>query len=111
MPDNQGLSIVPRRIMPCVNVDGRRTPMRRIFVLIALLALVVVFAMPVVTADAAHHEKNPCQTKEMMKKSGDETKQEVNNPCKANPCSAKTANPCSASGKPMNPCDAKTKTK
>lgn len=76
--------------------------MRRIFALMAMLALVVAFAMPVVTADAAHHEKNPCQAKEMMKKSGDETKQEMSNPCKANPCAAKKANPCDA--KTMNPC-------
>jgi hypothetical protein len=89
--------------------------MRRIFALMAMLALVVAFAMPVVTADAAHHEKNPCQAKEMMKKSGDETKQEMSNPCKANPCAGKAANPCAGkaanpcAGKAANPCDAKGK--
>lgn len=64
--------------------------MRRILGLIAVLALVVAFAMPVVTADAASHEKkNPCAAKEEMKegakKAMDKAKGE--NPC--NPCKAK----------------------
>lgn len=42
--------------------------MRRILSLIAVVALMVAFAMPVVTADAASHEKAQESGKEMMKK-------------------------------------------
>ncbi|ETX02273.1 MAG: hypothetical protein ETSY1_04215 [Candidatus Entotheonella factor] len=57
--------------------------MRRIFGMIAVLALVVAFAMPVVTADAASHEKNPCAAKEKMKEGAEKMKEGAANPCKA----------------------------
>ncbi|ETX08997.1 hypothetical protein [Candidatus Entotheonella palauensis] len=57
--------------------------MRRILSVIAVLALVVAFAMPVVTADADSHKKNPCEAKEKMKEGAEKMKE------KANPCKAK----------------------
>ena len=80
--------------------------MRRLLALMAVVALVVAFALPMVdTADAASHgnkdKMNPCEVKakakDMMKKG--------ENPCAKNPCAK---NPC---GKTMNPCDAKAKAK
>jgi hypothetical protein len=79
----------------------RRDSMRRILSLIAVVALMVAFAMPVMTADAASHEKPQEAGKEMMKKGEDEGKEmmkkgedegkkamkEAGNPC--NPCAQK----------------------
>jgi hypothetical protein len=82
--------------------------MRRILSLIAVVALMVAFAMPVVTADAASHEKAQESGKEMMKKDepekmmkkGEEEGKKMMNPC----------NPCAAKAKEMtNPCAAKEK--
>jgi hypothetical protein len=57
--------------------------MRRLFALIAVVALMVAFALPMAgTAEAASHgdkAMNPCKAKDTMKK--------------ANPC-GQTANPC-----------------
>ena len=71
--------------------------MRRILSLMAVIALMVAFAMPVMTADAASHEKaNPCAAKEKMKEEGKKAME------KANPC-----NPCAAKSNPCNPCGQK----
>jgi hypothetical protein len=64
--------------------------MRRILSLIAVVALMVAFSMPVTTADAASHEKTQDAGKEMMKKGegeGKEMMKEAGNPC--NPCAQK----------------------
>ena len=64
--------------------------MRRLLALVAVLALVVAFSLPVVTAEAASHK---------------DKKGKVENPC--NPCAAKAkaSQPCN----PCNPCAAKAK--
>ena len=68
--------------------------MKRMFALIGILALVVAFSMPVISAEAGGHaKKNPCAAK-------------TNNPC--NPCAKKAMNPCNpCAKKAMNPCAAK----
>ncbi len=63
--------------------------MKRVVSLVAILALVIAFAIPIGMAEAAKNPCNPCAAKKM-------------NPC--NPCAAK-ANPCN----PCNPCAAKKK--
>ncbi len=63
--------------------------MRRILGLIAVVALVFAFAIPVVTADAASHEDkpaNPCKSK-------------AENPCKPKDADKMKANPCNPCGK------------
>ncbi len=71
--------------------------MRRILGLIAVVALVFAFAMPVVTADAASHgDKNPCAAKKAMDKAKGEGEKAMDkmksdkNPC--NPCKGKKTN-------------------
>lgn len=80
--------------------------MRRILGLIAVLALVMAFAMPVMTANAASHGDTKDAAEKMMKQGEEEGKKAMDkmkgeNPC--NPCAAKKANPCN----PCNPCGAK----
>lgn len=74
--------------------------MRRILSLIAVVALMVAFAMPVVTADAASHmEKNPCNpcaAKKAMKKGEEAGEKGMDKMKKANPC-----NPCAAKAEEM----------
>ncbi len=86
--------------------------MRRILGLLAVLALVVAFAMPVVTADAAHHEGKAEKAMGKAKEMGKKAMEKVKNPCKpkaanpcnpCNPCKPKAANPCN----PCNPCKPK----
>jgi hypothetical protein len=79
--------------------------MRRILSLIAVVALMVAFAMPVVTAEAASHEKAQEAGKEMMKKGepdkmmkkGEEEGKKVTNPC--DPKAKEMMNPCTAKEK------------
>ena len=84
--------------------------MRRILGLIAVLALVVAFAMPVATADAMNHGKAKDAAEKTMDKAKEEgdkamDKMKSENPC--NPCAAKNpCNPCAAKN-PCNPCGAK----
>jgi Tfp pilus assembly protein FimT len=71
--------------------------MRRILSLIAVVALMVAFAMPVMTAEAASHQKAKDTAEKMMDKSKDAGKKAMDkmtpeNPC--NPCAAKKNNPC-----------------
>jgi hypothetical protein len=78
--------------------------MRRLLALIAVVALMVAFALPMAgTAEAASHgdKMNPCQAKSKAKE------MKKANPCgkTANPC-GQTANPC---GKTANPCGMKDK--
>jgi hypothetical protein len=87
--------------------------MRRLLALMAVVALVVAFALPMVgTVEAASHgdKMNPCAMKsktKQMKKAN--SCGQTANPCgqTANPC-GQTANPC---GKVADPCAAKTKAK
>ncbi len=67
--------------------------MRRILGLIAVVALVFAFAMPVM-ADSHAKADNPCKAK-------------ADNPCKAKGDKMKADNPCKA--KADNPCKAKKK--
>ena len=91
--------------------------MRRILGLIAVLALMVAFAMPVATADAMNHGKTKDAAEKTMDKAdeagkkamdkagemGEKAMKAEENPC--NPCAAKAKNACN----PCNPCAAKKK--
>ncbi len=85
--------------------------MKRMFALIAVLALVVAFTMPVTSAVAGSKAKsaNPCATKAMNPCNPCAQKaKKAMNPC--NPCAQKAKkamNPCN----PCNPCATKAKTK
>jgi hypothetical protein len=74
--------------------------MRRILSFIAALALMMAFAMPVVTADAASHEKMKDSAEQTMKKGEEEGKKAMDKMDKMKP-----ENPCN----PCNPCAKKEK--
>jgi len=86
--------------------------MRRILSLMAVIALMVAFAMPVMTASAASHEKPKDTAEKMMEKGKEESKgamdkMKTENPC--NPCKPKEnpCNPCKPKENPCNPCKPK----
>jgi hypothetical protein len=80
--------------------------MRRILSLVAMLALMVAFAMPVMTADAASHEKMMDKSEKTMEKGKEEGKETMDKTMDkmktANPC-----NPCKPKDNPCNPCKPK----
>ena len=75
--------------------------MRRILSLIAVVALMVAFAMPVMTADAASHEKTQDATEKMMKKD------EAEKIMKKGEAEGKKAMEKMKGANPCNPCKAK----
>ena len=81
--------------------------MRRLLALMAVVALVVAFALPMAgTAEAGDKTKkmNPCQVKSDAK----DMMEKAKNPCGKNPCAK---NPCAKNPCAKNPCGVKAKGK
>ena len=81
--------------------------MRRILSLVAMFALIVAFAMPVMTADAASHEKTMDKTEKTMEKGKEEGKEAMDKTMDKTMDKMKTTNPCNPCQPKANPCKPK----